>query len=368
MNFDRARAKMAEQGFDAIIPTSYENVAYLSGTAIMTQRSIPERLAAVVLPCEGEPSMVVCTIEEPQARRESHIKDLVGYVEFVTSPAQTIAETVRKKGLENGTLGLEMRVLSAHYYQELQSYLPKATLKAADRLLDELRMVKSTQEIALLERAALCTDAAIRSAYELGGVGVSDKVIADQMANHIQGNGADSVAFLVLGAGPSASLAHPVPLNRPLEVGDIVRCDVGGYYGGYYSDLARTAVVGEASEELQETYHKLWQAHETTIAAIAPGIRANELYGVCLDAFKKNGLNLTMPHIGHSLGLGLHEHPMIAPFNDTTLEAGMVLAIEPIHRFNGGSILHVEDLIEVTADGHRILSRAADWSEIFVMA
>ncbi len=110
MSFQRARALMAEAGIDCVVATSYENVAYLSGAIIMTQRQIPDRLAAVVLPLEGEPTMVVCNIEEAQAQRDSRIPDIRAYVEFVTSPVQAIAEVVQEKGLERARLGAGLSV------------------------------------------------------------------------------------------------------------------------------------------------------------------------------------------------------------------------------------------------------------------
>lgn len=365
MTFERVRASMAEADLDVLIATSFENVAYLSGAVIMTQRQIPERLAAVIVPREGVPVLVVCTIEETLARRDSHIKDIRGYIEFVRSPVDLISEVVREKGGATGRVGIETHILSVHYYNEFAKQLPGVTFHSADGLLARLRMVKQPSEIELLENAALSTDAAIRAAYEQGAVGVSDTIIANALVNGIQSNGADSIAFLVLGSGPSAALAHPAPMNRALEQGDVVRCDVGGYYRGYYSDLARTAVVGEPTKEQADTYRQLWDIHEETIAAIRPGIAAKDLYQSCAESFEARGLQMNLPHIGHSLGLGLHESPILHPFNKTLLEEGMVLAIEPVHRFDDGTIFHVEDLIEVTSDGSRVLSRSADWSELF---
>ena len=81
----------------------------------------------------------------------------------------------------------------------------------------------------------------------------------------------------MLGAGPNAALAHPFAANLTLREGDIVRCDVGGSYSGYYSDLARTAVVGRANSQQAEIYAKLWEIHEETIAAARPGAREPRL-------------------------------------------------------------------------------------------
>lgn len=361
---NKAQTAMRQAGLDGLIATSFENVSYLSGAIIMTQRLIPDRLAAVVLPVQGAPTMVVCTIEEAHARRDSRIQDVRGYVEFAKSPVEVIAEVVREKDLDRSRLGLELRVLSADYFLDLSRLLPRASLERADHLLDTLRMIKSAEEIALLERAALATDRAIRSAYESARPGTTDKAVADHLANTIQMNGADSVAFLVLAAGPSAALAHPVAANRPLREGDVVRCDVGGYYSGYYSDLARTAVVGRATAEQRKIYRDLWEIHEKLISLARPGVRAKDLYSASLEAFESRGMHMSLPHVGHSLGLGLHESPILNPFNETVLEENVVLAIEPVHKSNG-AIFHVEDLVVVTPQGGKVMSRSADWSNLF---
>jgi Xaa-Pro aminopeptidase len=245
--------------------------------------------------------------------------------------------------------------------------LPNAMLVPGDRLFDELRMVKSDEEVRILRQGALATDAAIRTGFASGRAGASDKQIADCMANTLQANGADAVAFLVLGAGPNAALAHPYATDRPLQESDVVRCDIGGYFSGYYSDLARSGVVRRATDEQLRSYADLWRAHETLIEAVRPGMPASELFRLCAQEFNRRDLDLRAPHVGHSLGLGLHEQPMLHPDNHTPLQAGMVLSIEPIAVLSDGAILHVEDQVLVTPEGSEVLSRSADWSELFVI-
>lgn len=362
----RAQAALRDGAdFDVVLATSYENVAYLSGAFIITQRSIPDRLGAVVIPREGPPAMVVCNIEESLARRDSRIADIRTYVEFEMSPVEAIASVLREKGLERATIGFEARVLTAHYFEELKSRLPHANLRPADAFLNGLRMIKTEDEIALLERAALATDRTIRSAFESSGPGTPEKAVADAMAGGLQQNGADALAFLVLAAGPSAGIVHAAAQNRALERGDLLRCDIGGYFSGYYSDLARTAVVGRAAPQQRDIYRRLWEVHDEVIGQARPGVHAKDLFFACDQAFKRRGMEVSLPHIGHSLGIGLHEHPVLHPFNDTVLREGMVLAIEPVYRTDG-AIYHVEDLVAVTASGPRVLSRSADWSDLVV--
>jgi Xaa-Pro aminopeptidase len=113
-------------------------------------------------------------------------------------------------------------------------------------------------------------------------------------------------------------------------------------------------------------YRDLWEIHERVIAAAKPGVRASDLYWLCREAFEKRDMTLSLSHIGHSVGLGLHESPMICPKDDTNLKEGMMLNLEPAVRDETGTY-HVEDLVEITATGGRVLSRWADWSELLVV-
>lgn len=362
-SLEKARELMSQAELEGLVATSYESVAQLTGSAVMTQKFIPDRLAAVVLPADGEPTFVVCNVEESQVRRESSVADIRPYVEFVTSPVQMIADIVREKGLERSRIGIETKVLTTHHFLELRQELESALLESCDDVLGRVRMIKSVEEIELMGKAARGTDEAIRSAYDKARVGTTDKEVADSIAIEIQRRGADSVAFLVVGAGPTASEAHPVALNRALEEGDVVRCDVGGYYSGYYSDLARTAVVGTPTREQSDIYRRLWHIHEETISHANVGVEASDVFFACERAFKEQGMHLNLSHVGHSLGRGLHDRPILNRFDHTMLEEGMVLAIEPVHK-DGGPIFHVEDLVAISANGPQVLSRSSDWSRL----
>ena len=99
VNAARLEKKMAETGVDATIAVSPENTYYLSGVFIRTQISVRDRLALVVWPQSGEPTYIVCNIEESLARAQSPIKDIRTYVEFAESPVTTLAQVLRDKGL-----------------------------------------------------------------------------------------------------------------------------------------------------------------------------------------------------------------------------------------------------------------------------
>lgn len=365
MRKHRLAELVQESGYDAVVATSLANVYYTSGSLIMTQASIPDRLAAVVWPPRRDPVFVVCSIEASLAKRDSWIGDIRTYEEFATSPVALIAQALTETAQPCRKVGVEMRHLTAHYIDELRGTLPSVNFVACESLFDRARAVKEPSEISRLASAAHATDKAIWEAFATATPGRSEQAVAADFQRRLLDNGSDTIAFCVLGSGENAAMAHPFASERVLKDGDLLRVDVGGSFHGYYSDLARTMVVGRASEHQRDVYRRLWDVHETVIGAVRPGVRASELYRLCAATFERLGLSFKMSHIGHSLGIGLHESPMLKPQDDTELAPGMVLAVEPMHFEPTGERYHVEDLVEVTPNGHRVVSRFGNWEALF---
>jgi Xaa-Pro aminopeptidase len=359
---------LARYELDAVVATSMENVFYLTGAWIDTQKAIPDRLAMLAWPREGEPSLGVCTIEQSLARRDSRIADIHGYVEFQRSPIDLLAELLRARGLDHARIGFERKHLTAQYYDELRESLSGATLSGADRLFDEVRMLKSEEEIEKLFHAAQVMDGVIWEAFQQARMGRTEKEIGDWMQMQLLQRGSDGGILLVMGAGDSAGLAHPSPRQRALQAGEVVRIDFVGLFGGYLADLARTMVVGAATARQRDDYRRLWDVQQETNAAIHPGARESDANRLWERRARQSGLEFSKPHIGHGLGVGLHEHPMISPRSDVLLEENMAIAIEPTCRNPDGSVFHIEDLVIVRAQGPEIVSRVGQWQELFTSA
>ena len=82
------------------------------------------------------------------------------------------------------------------------------------------------------------------------------------------------------------------------------------------------------------------------------------MFHVIRKEFERRRMDFIMPHIGHGIGIGIHEFPLLQPSNDTPLEPGMVVTIEPMYRdYDRGECYHVEDLVLVTEYGHRLLTQ-----------
>ena len=356
MNVERFEDLLAESGLDALVASSLENVSYLSGARMVMQRLIPDRLALLLWPGQGDPAIVVCKGEDVACRPDCWIEDMRSYTEFVTSPVDLLADIVAEKGLARGRLGLEKHSLPSAYVDRLRKRLPGATLVDCGNLMDRARMIKTADEIDALAQAGRATDLAIRGAFERATIGDSEKKVADEITAGVTSAGADVLNFMFLGTGTRSFEWHARPGQARLEAGHVLHTDVAGHFTGYWSDLARTAFVGSPSPRQRDFYDRLFQTHVETLEAVRPGLRAGDLYAICEAAYQKVGLPFQMAHLGHGLGLGLHEHPMLKPTTDELLKPGMVLCIEPAYLDPGVAGYHIEDLVLVTDDGRQVLT------------
>ena len=365
MDESRTRTLLDESGLDALVAVSLENVAYLSGSWIVTQRAIPDRLAIVLWPRDGKPAFVLCKGEDVSIVDTNRITDTRTYVEFKTTPVELLAEVIQEKGLQNANVAIELKSISAADYAELKDRLPDTRFVDAGPVFDRIRMVKTADEIEALGSAARVTEKAIRAAFEAAAGGVSEKVVADDMSTAVMAGGADVMNFLFLGSGDRSFQWHAIPGAGKFQPGHMVHTDIGGSFGGYWSDVARTVVVGKPTAKQRDLYGRLAQVHTTTIEGIRPGMPASELHRLCGSAYEEVGLPYWMAHIGHGIGLALHEHPMLNPANDQELLPGMVLCIEPAHLDQGVAGYHVEDLVLVTETGAEVLTDIETSRELF---
>lgn len=363
----RLREAMEQNRLDGLVAAAPWNVCYTAGTSFSTQKTIPERLAFTVSTPDEVQTFIYCAIEDGHARDESWILDRRGYVEFADSPVELLAEVLREHGVDRGRVGIEKRFLAAQYVEELLELLPDVELVAADGIFDAMRAIKTPAEIEALADAARETDAAIADAFNASMPGDSEAAVADRMIAACRRRGGESLLHMVLATGPNMLKAHHSPDATPLEPGGIVRTDFGMNWGHYLSDIARTAFIAPVDLGNLDIYRRLEDAHQETIAAIAPGVRVGDLFDACKRAFASRGLDFRMPHIGHSIGLDLHEHPMIHPGNDDQIEAGMVLMLEPV-AFTAENFFHTEDMVVVTDSGREVVSRSRDWSEPLIIA
>ncbi len=357
-NAEGVRRVLAESDLDAVVAVSPENVPYVAGTVIETQKGLRERLAIVLWPKGGEASFLVCTIEEPQAREESWIKDIRGYVEFTTSPAVLLGEVIREKGLARARIGIELGYLSAYYFAELRREVPDATFVPAEGFFNTARAIKTPEEIAALQDAAIATERALLATYTTIRPGETERSMRGRLIQNLLLCGADGFDFVYINAGGNSGFPHKLAGGYQCRPGDAVRSDAGGYWGGYVSDLGRTGIVGKPSQQQLDIWAKLREVHLATIEMVRPGKTAAEVFATMKRMMEKVNLPFPLPHAGHSIGRTVHEYPVLNPHDHTEIRPNMTFMVESRVRWPNREGYHVEDLILVTGRGPQWLTDA----------
>jgi Xaa-Pro aminopeptidase len=354
---ERLAQVVEERKLRAAIITSYEGVSYFSGAHIITQIVVPDRLEFFMLFADATPALLLCSLETSMVREQTDVTDISEYVEFADVPIEALARLLSERGVTSGRVGVELRRLNAGAFAALRAALPDVEVVGIDDEVERLQAVKTPDEVDMLRYGAQATLDAVLGAAGNAHAGDSELELCGGIAAGMMMRGG-VFSFMVFGTGRRALGAHVEPVDRPLAQGDLWRIDLGArFFETIHSDLARTGVVGEPNARQEEVMLALRATQDAGYAALEPGRPAREVFDAVRDEFARQKLPFFMPHIGHGLGIGMHENPMLEPANDMRLEEGMVLNIEPMVVFPDiGECYHTEDLALVTADGHELLT------------
>lgn len=361
---------MAKDGLDAVVAMSPENFLHLAGVYVVSQRMIRERLAIAVYPRSGDPFLVISSVVSHTVKRESWVADQVAWAEHVKTPIETLATELESRGLGAGRIGLELHYLAAAYFDELRSAAPGCQWVDCESLFNRSRMVKTADEIELMRRNAIAAEKAIWAGFMFAREGTTEREIADRMVTSLYEVGGDYSPFMALSAGSEHSrLHHAVAGEYRLKAGDTVGVDMVGTFAGYYSDYARMAVVGSPSNGQRKAWKAVVDVQRQVMRDAVPGVSAELLAGNAVKYARQIGYELDTNLVGHSLGIGLHEHPPLTAGCAEPLQANMTMCIEIIVEDKEWGRFHVEDLVAVgDPDGARRLTTYFDTSELYQIA
>ncbi|MCK4702135.1 aminopeptidase P family protein, partial [Candidatus Bathyarchaeota archaeon] len=247
---------MEQRALDVMVATSHDNVYYTSHSEIMTITML-KRLAAVIIPLDGDPVFAVHANERVTAEKTTWIKDLRVYQGGEWEPLKPIgflAETLSELGHSTGRVSVETLDIPGACLDHLRSLLPEAQLTDCQPILDTLRAVKSPDELRHLSRINMATAKAITVAFEMAQPGDTEKMIAQNMINLTLEYGADTVAFMTMGAGPNIHETHHIPGGYRIKEGDLIHVDFGCLFDGYLSDISRTAAIAKPDPTQLKAY------------------------------------------------------------------------------------------------------------------
>jgi Xaa-Pro aminopeptidase len=341
------RAAVADRGLGALLVTNMTNVRWLTGftgsSAVAVVR--PDRL---VLVTDGRYA-ARAEAELAAAAVEADIE--VGF----TQPEQQALVLASLHGVDR--VGAEAGSLSHERWQRYAAELP---VVAADGLIEDARRVKDTGELARIAAACRCADAALADVAPMLADRPTEADVRNELEYQMRRHGADGPSYdTIVATGPErAARPHHQVSERVIEEGDTVVIDVGALVDGYHSDMTRSFVVGEPSSQQRDLYDLLLRVQLAGLAAVAAGVPAAGVDAACRAMIADAGLAEWFLHsTGHGVGLVIHEDPFEAPTSTAELRTGDVVTVEPgLYRVGFGGF-RIEDLVEVTDAGCRILTQ-----------
>ena len=279
-------------------------------------------------------------------------------------PIEYVAAVLREKNLAKARIGLELLDMSALWFNHLRNQLPSAEFVDAQIIFDEMKSVKSDDELKLLSDANMATAKAVVLAFERAKPGDSERDLAQNLMNLIAQFGGDRVAFLSLAAGPNIHELHHVPGEYRIRDGDLVHVDTGGYFKGYQSDISRTAVVGKASDSQLNAYEIAIGAEFAAANAMYEGARVMDVFEATRRFYEFRGHSFKSAFIGHSIGIGCHEIPFLGPSHGNwILKPGMFFEVEPSITIEPIRV-HTEDAFIVGKSGAKNVSEYRDVTQL----
>ena len=347
---DRVREAMAAQGVDTLLLSLGLDLPYLSGYHAMPL----ERLTMLVVPRDGDATMVIPRLEAPRVAEQPGVFSLLPWSE-TENPVELVARLVGRA-----------RVVAfgdqtwARFLVELLPLLPQVEFRRAVDVVGPLRMAKDPSEIAALRSAGAAVDriAAQLQAGLIPLVGRTEAEVSADLGARILAEGHQVVNFAIVAAGENAASPHHTPGSRVIHPGELVLCDFGGTMNGYCSDITRCVSLGRPPAEVQAAYDVLHEAQAAAVRAAVVGTPCEEIDRAARRIIEKAGFGEYFVHrTGHGIGMDAHEDPYIVEGNRRPLEAGHAFSIEPGIYLPGRWGMRLEDIVVATEAGPDPLNR-----------
>jgi Xaa-Pro aminopeptidase len=256
-------------------------------------------------------------------------------------------------------VGYEPARMTCDLFEALKARLPmRASLVPTPGWIEELRMVKTPEEIARIRRSVETNSRAFEQAVARVRPGMTEQRLAAELEYRMRRLGAEKPSFeTIVAAGARSALPHAQPTAARLREGDLVVVDMGAFQDGYASDMTRVLFLGRPGARVKRTYRAVLEAQLAAIDRVRPGVGAAQVDRAARRVLKGYGLDGAFVHsTGHGLGLEIHEPPRIGMRSKAVLREGMAITIEPGVYLEGFGGIRIEDTIIVTASGCEMLT------------
>lgn len=359
----RVRLAMERVGIDLLIVIHPANINYLIGTR---HKGYQEFQCLFFLLGKTPPTMLTRLADVWEVENESLCKDVRGWGgREPEDPIAAFKKIVTERGFLKYRIGLETPryYVSAQEHLAIRECLGNSLTTDATQLIGDIKAVKSPAELTYIRHAAKIADAAMEKFVATVAVGQTELQIAGRMHEVLMRLGSDAAASpMNLSSGPRTGYGHGMPTERRIESGDCIMVEYGAAYKRYCTTIGRQAVFGKPTKRLSEVYRTVHEACDACINAIRAGVPAVVPHNAAKKVISNAGFDQYRLHTtGYGIAPGFPpswgESVEMFGGSPYTLEAGMVLSVEPpvfIPKENLGA--RIIDNVLVTENGCELLS------------
>jgi Xaa-Pro dipeptidase len=331
----KVRRAMEGAGIELLLVLAPVHINYLIGTPAKGY----QEFQILFFPLAPGPLTILSRLPEvPMLKAESLADEVRGWGGREPEDAvQVVGDILREKGYQGLRVGLEVPgyYLHPHDHRKLVDLLGDDLAMDATNLIGDVKLVKSPAEIDYVQKAAAILDKAMETCRSSIAAGKTERTVSADIHHTLMAAGSDipssPMNFLT---GPRTAFAHGEPSDRVIESGDFMHIQFGAHYRRYCVTIGRQLCLGEPTQRMREVYQVVRDAGDACMAEMRAGVPATRPHEAAKRVIADAGLDAYRLHMtGYAVGAAFPPswvEPLIMDGGSAyTLEAGMVIAVEP---------------------------------------
>jgi len=363
---DNIQKLMHKSRMDAILLTTQADIEYYTGFKTQFFQS-PTRPWYVLIPSSNKPKAIIPTIGE-SGMKGTWLDDIQTWtspnpeddgISLLLSTIKSLTKKYKCLGVPKSQESVLRMPLDD--YENLVKSLDGIEIKDANKILRQVRLIKSTAEIEKIRHICQLTSQGFKDLNHLLKAGESERENCKRFKQHLLSLGVDDTPYMVAGSGKDGySSIIMGPEDKIIEEGDLFIVDTGSVFDSYFCDFDRNYAFGYICDEAKKSYKVAFDATDAGFNAAQVGNTTSDVFHAMNNVMQKGGaLGNSVGRLGHGLGLQLTEWPSNTATDNTILEPGVILTLEPGMEYLPGKEMVHEENIVITENGPEWLTKRA---------